>query len=302
MSLSFEIRNQIIQCIGLCFHFKDNVEAFFLACNIDRRLVRKYKDSPKFIWARNILNELDTMENGLLLQRRLVTELCKFRSLPDNNVPNPDAGLDALRKIKELALANKIEIEEKKSNFKHRNQLAQEKLRITQERSAILSELRLEFISSLNNENRQSAGYTLEDILERLFPIFDLEYRKSYKTNTQQIDGHFKFEGFDYLVEAKWRKDQPNENEIGGFKRKIDTKLESTRGLFISINGVREEVIRSFEGNGNNIIFLSGEDFIHILEGRIALDEVLRKKIDKAAQEGIAYFPVSTMMSSSDVG
>jgi len=149
----------------------------------------------------------------------------------------------------------------------------------------------------ISTVNRQKAGYSLEDLLEKLFPVFDLEYRKSYRTETQQIDGHFKFEGFDYLVEAKWRADKPNENEIGGFKRKIDTKLESTRGVFISINGFREEVIKSFEGVGNNILFFSGEDFTHVLEGRIDLDEVLRKKIDKAAQEGIAYFPVSSMLS-----
>ena len=27
MALPYEIRNQIIQCIGTCFHYKDNVEA-----------------------------------------------------------------------------------------------------------------------------------------------------------------------------------------------------------------------------------------------------------------------------------
>lgn len=296
MTLPFEVKNEIIQCIGLCFYYKDTVEAFFISCGVDRGLASKDKHLAKFVWARTLLNELDEIENGDIIQRRILTELCKFRNLPDKDVPNHDAGLSALRKLKELAVENKLEIEEEKKQIDQRKTIRDEKLRIAQERAKLLSDLKSIFYNSMSNANRQSAGYSLEDILESLFPIFDLEYRKSYKTETQQIDGHFKFEGFDYLVEAKWRDNQPNESEIGGFKRKIDTKLESTRGVFISINGFRDEVIRSFEGPGNNILFFSGEDIVYILEGRIDLREILRKKIGKAAQEGIAYVSVKSML------
>ena len=296
MTLPFEIQNQIIQCIGLCFHYKDNVEAFLVSCGIDRRFVEKHKDQAKFVWARNLLNELDEKENGFELQKKILTELCKLRNLPDRDAPNPDAGLEALRKLKELAIENKFEIEEKKKNTEQRKIIASEKQKIIQERAESLAELSKLFYSSITNSNRQQAGYSLEDILERLFPIFDLDYRKSYKTGTQQIDGHFKFEGFDYLVEAKWCDDQPNENEIGGFERKVNTKLESTRGIFISINGVRDEVIKQFNGKGSNILFFSGEDLVHVLEGRIDLKEALRKKIDKAAQEGQVYMPIVSML------
>ncbi len=298
MSLPYEIRNQIIQCIGLCFHYKDNVEAFFISCGIDRRLAQKHKDKAKFVWTRYLLNDLDDISDGFDLQKKLLTELCKLKSLPDKDTPNPDAGLSALRTLKELALENKFEFESKKKDETQRRIIQQEKQKIIQERAESLLKLKDLFLASVTNTNRQGAGYSLEDILEQLFPIFDLEYRKSYKTSstTQQIDGHFKYEGFDYLVEAKWRVDQPNESEIGGFERKVNTKLESTRGLFISINGVRKEVIDQFCGKGSNILFLDGQDLIHILEGRIDLREVLRKKIDMAAQEGVVYFPVSSML------
>jgi len=297
LALPYDISTQIIQCIGTCFHFKDNVESFFVSCGINRQLASKYRDLPKFVWARNLLNDLDDLENGYLLQRRILTELCKFRNIPDKAAPNPNAGLDNLRKLKQLAIENKFEFEELKRDTKQRKNIAVEKARIIIDRAEKLKDLKSNFLQNLISDNRQAAGYSLEDILERLFPLFDLEYRKSYKTNTQQIDGYFKFEGFDYLVEAKWRKDQPNENEIGGFKRKVDTKLESTRGIFVSINGFREEVIKAFEGNKTNILFFSGEDLIHILEGRIDLREVIRAKIDKAAQEGIVYLPVGSMLS-----
>lgn len=296
MTLPYEIRNQIIQCIGTCFHYKDNVEAFFISCGIDKRIASKHRDSYKFVWAKKLLDDLDEIPDGYLLQRKILTELCKFKKLPDPKAENPDAGLSALRKLKELAVENKIEFEEMKQDTKNRKVIAEEKVKIIEERSQRLKDLKNMFYEGISKEDRASAGYSLEDILEQLFPLFGLDYRKSYRTETQQIDGHFRLEGFDYLVEAKWRADQPNESEIGGFERKIETKLESTRGVFVSINGFRDEVVKQFDGKGSKIIFMTGEDLIHLLEGRIDLKEALKIKIEKAAQEGKVLIPISSMI------
>jgi len=296
MSLPYEIREQIIQCIGTCFYYKDNVEAFFTSCGIDKKIASKHRDSFKFVWAKELLNDLDKMSDGYILQKKIITELCKFKKLPDPKAENPDAGLSALRKLKELAIENKIEFEEKKRDTINRKIIAEEKVKIIEERSQKLMDLKEMFNKGIVMENRASAGYSLEDILEHLFPLFDLGYRKSFRTETQQIDGSLYFQGFDYLVEAKWRTDQPNESEIAGFERKIETKLESTRGIFLSINGFRDEVIKQFEGKGSKIIFMTGEDLIHILEGRIDLREAIRIKIERAAQEGRVLFSVSSMM------
>ena len=139
---------------------------------------------------------------------------------------------------------------------------------------------------------RQEAGYTLEDLLKDLFSLFEIDYRKSYRIPTQQIDGHFNFQGFDYLVEAKWRQDQPTEQELGGFKHKVDGKLESTRGLFVSIPGFRAEVISQFNSSGGNLILLDGSDLNFILEGRLDLRDGLKQKIETAAQRGIVFTPL----------
>ena len=40
---------------------------------------------------------------------------------------------------------------------------------------------------------------------------------------------------------------------------------------------------------------MTGEDLMHLLEGRIDLKEALKIKIEKAAQEGKVLIPVSTM-------
>ncbi|MDO4487150.1 MAG: restriction endonuclease [Bacillota bacterium] len=296
MYLPYQIREQLIRCFAKCFHYKDNLEAFFISCGVDSTLASRDRELVKFKWGRAVLNSLDEIEEGEIIQRRLLTDMCKFRNLPDNDVPDRDAGLRELRKLKEMAHQNKVVFEEEKQKQYNRQLLNQEKQRIIKNRAALLEELKMKYLSVLASDNRQSAGYELEVVLESMFSAFDIDYRKSYRTNTQQIDGCFKFDGFDYLVEAKCTQQQPNDAEIGGFKRKVDTKLESTRGLFVSVYGFRKEVVDGYAGMGNNIIFMDGQDIQYVLEGRIPLPELLHIKIEKAAQEGRSFVSVNDIL------
>jgi hypothetical protein len=293
--LPYEILQAMIQCFGKAFHYKDNLSAFFHSCGVSRELNDMHREQAKFVWGRSVLRELGQTESGCQVQRRILTELCKLRDIPDKDAPDRDAGLKALLALKQLALEQKLYVEESREKEKGRSLQNEERQKIIQERKRTLDRLSNAFRNAIISDNRQEAGYSLEDLLKELFAIFEIEYRKSYRIDTQQIDGHFRFEGFDYLVEAKWRKDMPTETEIGGFKQKVDTKIESTRGLFMSVQGYRPEVITQFSGRGANIILMDGSHLIQILEGRHDLRDVLRAIISKAAQEGVAYTPVSSL-------
>jgi len=289
--IPYEIKDQMIQCFGRSFHYKDTVESFLRSAGVSRELANKYRNEAKFVWARKLLNDLEETEEGLIIQRKILTELCKLRNVPDE-VPDRNSGLEALRKLKTLASKHQIEYEEKKKESKSRKESFQSRTKIIKERNDKLIEIRNAFFSGITATDRQKTGYDLEDLIKDLFALFEIEYKKSYRTDTQQIDGHFKFDGFNYLMEAKWRKDQPNESEIGGFQRKVNTKLDATRGLFFSVNGFRDQVISEFSGHRTNIILMTGEDLTHILEGRVDLRDALQIKIEKAAQYGVAYSKV----------
>lgn len=285
--LPYEIKDQIIQCFGRSFHFKDTVESFLRSAGVSRELANKYRDEPKFVWARKLLNELEDTEEGRIVQRKILTELCKLRNVIDD-VLDRNSGLDALRKLKILANKHQIEYEEKKKESVNRSESFMRKTQIIEERNNKLTELRNQFFKGVTSTDRQKSGYSLEDLLKDLFSLFEIEFKKSYKTSTQQIDGHFKLDGFNYLIEAKWRKDLPNEAEIGSFQRKVSTKLDATRGLFISVSGFRDKVISELNGH-SNIILMTGEDLMHVLEGRINLKDALQMKIEKASQYGFVY-------------
>jgi restriction endonuclease len=291
-SVPYEIIEAMIQCFGRCFHYKDLMASLLMSAGVERELIDKHRGEFKYTWARLLLTELGQNEDGLLLQRRILTELCKLKDVPDPKVADRTAAIDALRKLKQLAMEHDLFTLEAKTKGDQKRHLAAQKEQLIKNRAAKLRGLHAQFTAGLNAKDRQAAGYSLENLLVELFSLSEIEYRKSYRTETQQIDGHFEFQGFDYLVEAKWRATQPTVQEIGGFKYKVDQKFESTRGLFVSVVGFRDEVADHFSETGGNIVLMDGMDLAFILEGRIDLREALRIKIENAARSGIAFVSI----------
>lgn len=287
--LPHDITELMVQCFGRCFYYKDGVTAFLISSDVNAAMVAKHAGFAKFVWARNILTELSTSNDGRLIQRKILTNLCNLRTISDPGIVDKAGALECLRRLKEAAVERQLVKQKVREDEKARLQIGEAKARLVQERAEKLRQLRDLFAQSFTEKNRQKAGYNLEYLLKELFPLFDLEFNKSYRTETSQIDGHFKFEGADYLVEAKWRGDFPTQKDIGSFKDEVSRKLDGTRGLFISVVGFRPEVAELFNEPGARIILFDGQHLMHVLEGRAELQDALRYVIEQAAQRGVVY-------------
>ncbi|MEW6621342.1 MAG: restriction endonuclease [bacterium] len=300
--LPFEIKEAIVQVCGKAFWLKDPFRSFLLSAGVPPEIYDRFAHESKYKIIRHILAELEALdEEGFLIQRRIVSELCNLRNVPDESVPDRNAALKALKWLKELAITQKLVAEEEKSAADQRAQEARRKQAALAARAQKMEELRNTFASMvMSRDDPQKRGYGLEDILAELFEAHEISYRRPYRTATEQIDGYFEFKGFDYLVEARWRAEPPSEADLAAFKTKVDKKLESTRGIFFSIVGFRPEVISEFtRGVSSNIVLFDGSDLSLILEGHISLIDALDLKIQKAAQEGIIYFPLRNRFGTS---
>ena len=290
--LPFDIREAIVEVCGKAFHYKDPFRHFMLSCGVPAQLYDRFSEDSKYKIARHLLSELDARaEEGYQIQRRILTELCKFRKLPDANAPDRDAGLNSLRALKQLALDQKLVVRKAQAATEAKAAEARRHQDGIAARANKMRELHERFsILAMSAESPQSRGYSLEEILAELFVANEISYRHSYRTSTEQIDGSFHFGGFDYLVEVRWRRDPPGQVDLAALKTKVDKKITSTRGLFVSINGFRSETVMEFtRGVSSNIILMDGQDLSLILEGHVSLVDALAMKIEKAAQEGIIY-------------
>lgn len=291
--ISFEIQQQIIQCFGLCFHYKDTVVSFMQASGVPNNLILRWKSEPKFVWAKKVINELNKTENGRFIIRQIATEFYKMKNIPDE-VQDRHRGLDALRKLKRMLDNTQQNNTNETSNNSYHRLKQEKKIQIRQQQLQKIEELKFEYYSLFSSENPQDRGYRLEKIVANLFKINEIDYHDSYRnsSNTQQLDGYFRFEGFDYLVEMKWEKNPVNSPKIASLKQKVDTKLTSTRGLFLSINGFRDEVIQDFANRDSKILFMDGQELSYILENRITLYEALKVKIVGASKTGNPYVSI----------
>ncbi|MET1106227.1 restriction endonuclease [Enterococcus faecium] len=295
-SVPFEIQQQAIECFGRCFHYKNTMASFLRSCEVPECLIEPLSDKPKFVWAKLIFEELNKSEEGKIVIKRILTEFYKMRNVP-LEVEDRSRGVGALRKLKILLKENEIISVNNASNSYHQSKVENKQKEI-QKKLETLNDIKDEFNKQFSSKNVYKRGYVLEKIISKLFKLNMITYHDSYRnsTNTQQVDGYFRFEGQDYLVETKWEKKAINSSEIASFKHKIDTKFHGTRGLFIAVNGFRPEVISDYSNREAKIIFLDGEELIYILENRISLEDAITYKLIQAAKTGNPHSPLRNLL------
>jgi hypothetical protein len=292
-----EVKSALVDVCGRSFWYKQPLFDMFARAGIPEEMYLKYEHEPKFKIARQLIGDLERGgDDGYLLQRRLLSELCRLRRLPESDLPDVDAGLGALRRLKAVAHENDLGVDEARAAATRRTADAESGIQKARERERRLGELRDAFLELSRSEDRQSRGYGLEDLLKELFALHEIRYRKSYKAEGEQIDGFFNFGGFDYLVEARWRESQPSQADLLAFKGKVDRKIESTRGVVVSMAGFDAEIVRRIrEAGPANLVLVDGYDLTLVLEGRVSLIDALQAKIERAAQEGVIYFQLAEL-------
>lgn len=223
--LPFDVTEAAIQVAGRAFYYKSGLKRLFLRAGVPRSMFERYEHEMKFVIATNVFADLEAHgERGYPIAIGIVREMCAIRHISEENV-NRASGLEAIERLRTLASANLIETAEDEAARKRRDEEEQKRVVSLTLKSATLKELHGRYAALLREQNPQQRGFDLERLLEDLFRANLLEYRGSFRTATQQIDGAFKFEKFDYLVEVKWTQHEATLEALNAFKAKVDRKI-----------------------------------------------------------------------------
>lgn len=179
-----------------------------------------------------------------------------------------------------------------KAAIERRRKEAQAKAQQREALTEQLESLRESYIELLAMSDPQARGYQLQKLLSELFSLFDLDPKASFAIEGEQIDGAFSFENSDYLFEAKWQKERVEPGALRNFDGVIKSKLKTTLGLFVAVNGFTEAAVKTHSRVGASMVLMDGEDLYAILDGRITLPEVLHRKRRFASQTGDIYIRV----------
>jgi hypothetical protein len=156
----------------------------------------------------------------------------------------------------------------------------------TQNLSGLLSDFRQLAQGGIKPQQR---GYEFERFLQRLFEQQNIGMSEGFRLVGEQIDGSFKFEGENYITEAKWQDASISTDALYKFAMKAEGKMYG-RGVFISVNAYSNEGIRAIVvGKAIKTILVDGEDLTLVLEGLIPLRKMLDVKIRAAQLRGDVY-------------
>lgn len=289
--LNYETKDYLVNLAGHCFWYWNDFYSFLDSCQIPKKLYQRYpKELNKFGIMRNILEDLEFSNNYSLI-KELISGFFKLNK-PATDVKDPQKAKKLLDDFKKHVGNDPIEYELEKREIEAKKEDYKKNLEDLNNQRQKIENLKSELINLIGDATltSQQKGFKLEDIFFQLLNIEEFNYTLPFRNDTQQIDGIFKYESFDYLVEIKFQNEQIKEKELSIFKHKIDGKAQSTRGLFLSMNDFDKEHIKAFEGNSPKIILMTGQELFFILDQRRSFFDVMQKKSHELVKTGKILF------------
>ncbi|MGK4118326.1 restriction endonuclease [Lysinibacillus capsici] len=211
---------------------------------------------------------------------------------------------EALRNINHLKQLQEIRDAKIKQQIENRERKLSEVIKTKK----TIDSLKKQYISLYQGKDEldkpislQKRGYLFEELLRELLIIESINISDSIKLVGEQIDGTIKYDGENYIIEAKWHDTTTASNALYHFAYKVEGKLYG-RGLFISVNGFSTESIKALvKGKSLNTILIDGTDLIYVMEGLYTLKELLDSKIKAAQTMGKIYIDVVTMKDKVEI-
>lgn len=158
-----------------------------------------------------------------------------------------------------------------------------------------LDQLKTRYLEMQDANDPDTRGTSFEPFLRDLFALFDMEPRLGYSLDHEQIDGSLSFDTDDYIVEARWRKKPTSRDHLDVFAQKVRRKGKNALGLYVSVNGFTRDGLETYREE-TPFMTMDGLDLFLVLDQRVRLDDLLRRKKRHANETGNCNYPAARMV------
>jgi len=289
--LNYNTKEKLVKLAGTCFWYWNGFYSFLETCGVQASIYKKFpKDTfNKFDVMRNILTYLEEKTDYDKINN-IVSEFYKLDS-PADDVPDVKRAKILLKEFKEHVGTDPIEIAIEKRTQKNNRELYEKKVEKQIKKRDNLQNLYQRFCSIIISKmSPQKLGFELEKIFSEILLLEEFEYSPPYRTEIEQIDGIFKHEKFDYLIEIKFESSLTKKESLSIFDDKIRNKAQSTRGFFLAMNGFDQEHIKDFMGHSPRLILMDGQELVAVLDGRTTLYDVVSTKVRELVKNGTIFY------------
>jgi len=276
IEMSFRDHPELLS--GIPFHETKQIAAEMLVDRLVQK-ERKYRD-----FSLSLMLEMSKIQT--------FTDINRYAADRPQLLEEAMESVSRLGKIIEPLLKDKSASEARAEEQRRQESLAT----LRRQHQAKLEELKAQFLSLHEAQDKQQRGRDLETLLDGLFQLYDFSPRLAYVVESDQIDGAISYEGDDFIVEAKWTKAPVERSQADIFDKKISRVGKNGLGLFISINGFSSGFTSEYS-RSTSFITIDGTDLFAILSETFRLDDVIRAKKRHANETGSCFYPVKEMLS-----
>jgi Restriction endonuclease len=282
----------LTEALATMFWYKNDLRTYMVAATGDTALVASldwdgYKRRVADEFVQRLVGDQDRHRDLLLrlmVDVAAVNEFPKLLNAEDSEIKTAEAerAVSTLRGFIKPYEEELLERERAKERIKEVQAEAREHRHMADK----LAELKARYEELVVMDDAQERGRRLEPLLRDLFLLFDLDPKAAFTLRGEQIDGSFSLGETHFLLEAKWTRDPSERRELDAFKGTIQNKIENTLGLFVSINGFQETAVELHSGHGSQMLLMTGADLYLVLDARVDLVELLKRKYRHASQTG----------------
>ena len=295
MKISYSVKAQMVELAGACFWYWNSFYGFLDSSGVPKSVYSRYpKESfSKYDVMRNVLSVLEETDETETINA-LVSNFYRLTNAVDRDNRDNQQAKRLLQQFRDAVGSDPIEVAIRQRQQERARENYRDSVETTQAKERQLSTLNERFrdLAMASPQAAQQRGFELERLFFDLLHFAEFDCTKPYRTpDGEQVDGHFKYEKFDYLVEVKWTAEPTMQKDLSVFDGKIRGKAQSTRGFFLAANGFDNNAVDKFSGDAPRIVLMTGEDLAIVLDGTLPFFDLMKAKVDAIVRYGIINFP-----------
>lgn len=276
MRISYNVKAMMVELAGACFSYWSSFHGFLDSSGISKSLYGRYPKGSfsKYDVMRNILDVLEDRDDTEKINA-VVSNFYRLANAVDRDQLDNERAKRLLQEFREAVGNDPIEAGIRRKERERARESYRDSVENRRAKDQRLSELNRRFLelTTADSYTAQQRGFEFERLFFDLLQFAEFEYTAPYRTpDGEQIDGHFRYEKFDYLVEVKWTSGPTKQKDLSIFDGKILGKAQSTRGFFLAANGFDNDAVN--------------KDLAVVLDGRLPFFDVMKAKIDAIVRYG----------------
>ncbi len=279
------------------FWFKRSLKAFLRRMHIRESVLgRLDAETTKREFIDWLFSKLENRGKSERLLELMANELAKQEAFPDllnleDSKVKQKQAVTAVANLRQYLERERRGRDDKRESRRRREEADKRRL-ATISYTATLTKLRSSLDALATELGQAKAGYRFQDWFGHLAELFEVPYKKPYRTKHREVDGSVTIDGMTYLLSLKFTNSQSAPTDVSDLRDRVNRVADFTMGIMVSMSGFTKNAVQTASGPGTNLLLFDATHLYLVLSGAITLEDLVVRARRHASRTGEAYLAV----------